>query len=98
MDPDTAEQYHDQTLPAEGAKTAHFCSMCGPKFCSMKITADVREFARANPPRDGEEDQPQAGGGGPEPLIAVEDAEAGMAEMSERFREKGGETYLPTAP
>jgi len=45
LDPDTAEQYHDQTLPAEGAKTAHFCSMCGPKFCSMKITQEVREFA-----------------------------------------------------
>ena len=46
LDPETAEQYHDQTLPAEGAKTAHFCSMCGPKFCSMKITQEVREFAR----------------------------------------------------
>jgi phosphomethylpyrimidine synthase len=45
LDPDTAEQYHDQTLPAEGANTAHFCSMCGPKFCSMKITQEVREFA-----------------------------------------------------
>ena len=44
-DPDTAEQYHDRTLPAEGAKTAHFCSMCGPKFCSMKITQEVRDFA-----------------------------------------------------
>ena len=42
LDPDTAEQYHDQTLPAEGAKTAHFCSMCGPKFCSMKITQEVQ--------------------------------------------------------
>ena len=49
LDPDTAEQYHDQTLPAEGAKTAHFCSMCGPKFCSMKISAEVREFAKNNP-------------------------------------------------
>ena len=46
LDPDTAEEYHDQTLPAEGAKTAHFCSMCGPKFCSMKITQEVRDFAR----------------------------------------------------
>ncbi|MEM7689197.1 MAG: phosphomethylpyrimidine synthase ThiC, partial [Pseudomonadota bacterium] len=45
LDPETAEQYHDQTLPAEGAKTAHFCSMCGPKFCSMKISQEVREFA-----------------------------------------------------
>ncbi|MEE4351014.1 MAG: phosphomethylpyrimidine synthase ThiC [Pacificimonas sp.] len=45
LDPETAEQFHDQTLPAEGAKTAHFCSMCGPKFCSMKITQDVRDYA-----------------------------------------------------
>src|SRR5437899_7061084 len=50
LDPDTAEAFHDQTLPAEGAKTAHFCSMCGPKFCSMKISQEVREFARLNPP------------------------------------------------
>ncbi|HEX5181884.1 MAG TPA: phosphomethylpyrimidine synthase ThiC [Allosphingosinicella sp.] len=99
LDPDTAEQYHDQTLPAEGAKTAHFCSMCGPKFCSMKITQEVRDFARSNPPRNGEGDQLQAGGGGPEaePALAVETAEAGMAEMSEKFREKGGEIYLSAA-
>jgi phosphomethylpyrimidine synthase len=45
LDPETAEQFHDQTLPAEGAKVAHFCSMCGPKFCSMKISQEVREFA-----------------------------------------------------
>ncbi|MBA3896797.1 MAG: phosphomethylpyrimidine synthase ThiC [Sphingomonadaceae bacterium] len=45
LDPDTAEQYHDQTLPAKGTKTAHFCSMCGPKFCSMKIMQEVRDFA-----------------------------------------------------
>ncbi len=44
LDPDTARKFHDETLPAEGAKVAHFCSMCGPKFCSMKITQDVREF------------------------------------------------------
>ncbi|WP_230772772.1 phosphomethylpyrimidine synthase ThiC [Sphingomonas sp. Leaf4] len=82
LDPDTAEDYHDQTLPAEGAKTAHFCSMCGPKFCSMKITAEVREFAaRQN--------------AGVETFLAAGDAEKGMAEMSEKFREKGGEVYLP---
>src|SRR6266700_3812165 len=46
LDPDTAEAFHDQTLPVEGAKTAHFCSMCGPKFCSMKITEEVRELAK----------------------------------------------------
>ncbi len=45
LDPDTAKEYHDETLPADGAKIAHFCSMCGPHFCSMKITEDVREYA-----------------------------------------------------
>ncbi|MFD6098309.1 phosphomethylpyrimidine synthase ThiC [Nocardiopsis flavescens] len=48
LDPETAMAYHDLTLPAEPAKTAHFCSMCGPKFCSMKITQDVRRYAREN--------------------------------------------------
>jgi len=46
MDPVTARAYHDETLPAEGAKVAHFCSMCGPKFCSMELTQQVRDFAR----------------------------------------------------
>src|SRR5438046_10677343 len=45
LDPVTARAYHDETLPAEPAKTAHFCSMCGPKFCSMRITQDVRKYA-----------------------------------------------------
>jgi phosphomethylpyrimidine synthase len=105
LDPDTAEQYHDQTLPAEGAKTAHFCSMCGPKFCSMKITQEVREFAKlqnqgseafiAPSPStgDGEGDRRESGGGG----ASREDAEAaeqGMAEMSELFRETGRELYM----
>ncbi|ANI80147.1 phosphomethylpyrimidine synthase ThiC [Sphingobium sp. EP60837] len=84
LDPDTAEKYHDQTLPAEGAKTAHFCSMCGPKFCSMKITQEVRDFAaKQNQPADS--------------FIAAEDAEKGMQEMSEKFIEKGSEIYLPAA-
>jgi len=82
LDPDTAEAFHDQTLPAEGAKTAHFCSMCGPKFCSMKITQEVREFARLNPP-----------GARPE---TPSDAGEAMAQMSERFRESGSELYVPT--
>ena len=46
LDPETAKSFHDATLPAEGAKLAHFCSMCGPKFCSMKITQDVRDYAK----------------------------------------------------
>ncbi|MDE3016864.1 MAG: phosphomethylpyrimidine synthase ThiC [Pseudomonadota bacterium] len=45
LDPETAKDFHDETLPAEGAKVAHFCSMCGPKFCSMKISQDVRDYA-----------------------------------------------------
>ena len=45
LDPQTARAYHDETLPAEGAKVAHFCSMCGPKFCSMELTQQVREYA-----------------------------------------------------
>lgn len=99
LDPDTAESYHDQTLPAEGAKTAHFCSMCGPKFCSMKITQEVRDFAaKQNAPADTflAVDKADAGraafANGPASLAA---AEAGMAEMSEKFREKGSEVYLP---
>jgi phosphomethylpyrimidine synthase len=47
LDPDKACAFHDETLPQEGAKLAHFCSMCGPHFCSMKITQDVRDFAAA---------------------------------------------------
>jgi phosphomethylpyrimidine synthase len=48
LDPETARAFHDETLPAEGAKVAHFCSMCGPKFCSMKITEEVRQYADAH--------------------------------------------------
>ncbi len=81
LDPDTAEQYHDQTLPAEGAKTAHFCSMCGPKFCSMKITQEVRDFAARQNAEVGT-------------FVAAEEAEAGMAEMSEKFLETGSELYV----
>jgi phosphomethylpyrimidine synthase len=80
LDPDTAEAFHDQTLPAEGAKTAHFCSMCGPKFCSMKITQEVRDFARMQ-----------------EQKAASADADEGMAEMSKRFHDEGGELYVPAA-
>jgi phosphomethylpyrimidine synthase len=81
LDPDTAEQYHDQTLPAEGAKSAHFCSMCGPKFCSMKISQEVREFAKLqNQPADN--------------FVAAEEAEAGMAHMSKVYDETGRELYM----
>jgi phosphomethylpyrimidine synthase len=81
LDPGAAEQYHDQALPAEGAKTAHFCSMCGPKFCSMKITQEVREFAAKQNAEVGA-------------FVAAEEAEAWMAEMAEKYRD-GGDLYLP---
>ncbi|WP_324828526.1 phosphomethylpyrimidine synthase ThiC [Qipengyuania zhejiangensis] len=86
LDPDTAEQYHDQTLPAEGAKTAHFCSMCGPKFCSMKITQEVRDFAAKQ-----NSDSYLAA------TAPSEKAEEGMEEMAEKYRE-GGDLYMPAAP
>ena len=103
LDPDTAEQYHDQTLPAEGAKTAHFCSMCGPKFCSMKITQEVRDFAaKQNAGIDTfvatESPLPLAGGagGGHSAVQAEQEAEAGMQKMSEKYRESG-DLYIPAA-
>ena len=93
LDPDTAEQYHDQTLPAEGAKTAHFCSMCGPKFCSMKISQEVRDFAtKQNQSVDG---FIASGVTGAEAAAASKAAaEQGMREMSERYR-AGGDLYVP---
>ena len=78
LDPETARKYHDATLPKEAHKTAHFCSMCGPKFCSMKISQEIRDTAR-----------------GQNDIQTGPSAEAGMAEMSERFRELGGEIYQP---
>ncbi|OWR18605.1 phosphomethylpyrimidine synthase ThiC [Brevundimonas diminuta] len=75
LDPETARKFHDETLPKEAHKTAHFCSMCGPKFCSMKISQDIRDAAKA---------QNDAG-------ASLTDAEAGMAEMSAKFRAGGGE-------
>ena len=55
LDPETARAYHDETLPQDGAKVAHFCSMCGPRFCSMKITEEVREYAKQGMAEKGEE-------------------------------------------
>ena len=92
LDPDTAEQYHDQTLPAEGAKTAHFCSMCGPKFCSMQISQEVREFAA-------KQNQDSSGFiAAADPMAvdpaAVGAAEDGMQQMAAKYRE-GGDLYMP---
>ena len=80
LDPETAREFHDQTLPKEAHKVAHFCSMCGPKFCSMKITQDVRDYA------DGLSDNEKKD---LERLSAE-----GMSEMSERYKELGSNLYL----
>jgi phosphomethylpyrimidine synthase len=82
LDPDTAREYHDETLPKDAHKVAHFCSMCGPKFCSMKITQDVRDYAATL----GDNEKAVLGLG--------KTAEAGMKEMSEKFMQMGGEVYL----
>ncbi|MCD1623071.1 phosphomethylpyrimidine synthase ThiC [Citromicrobium bathyomarinum] len=92
LDPDTAEQYHDQTLPAEGAKTAHFCSMCGPKFCSMKISQEVREFAARQNSDSYLASEDLKGENSPEQRA---ENERGMETMSEVYRAKGERLYLP---
>ncbi|MDE2565916.1 MAG: phosphomethylpyrimidine synthase ThiC, partial [Burkholderiales bacterium] len=81
IDPDTAMAYHDETLPKDNAKVAHFCSMCGPKFCSMKISQEVREFARLNPAPA----EPAAA-----PVIAIAQA---LDDKAREFREQGSEIY-----
>jgi phosphomethylpyrimidine synthase len=85
LDPDTAVAFHDETLPKEAHKVAHFCSMCGPKFCSMKITQDVRDYAATlNDP----EKRAVAG------VTIKGTIEDGMAQMSAKFKEMGNSVYL----
>jgi phosphomethylpyrimidine synthase len=108
LDPDTARSYHDETLPKEAHKVAHFCSMCGPKFCSMKITQDVRDYAATLNEAQVELAQettvvdpdamvsdplasPASSGTGLTPSL---DREAGMAQMSQKFRDMGGQVYV----
>jgi phosphomethylpyrimidine synthase len=83
LDPDTARAFHDETLPKESAKIAHFCSMCGPKFCSMKITQDVRDYAASlgeSIDNDAQE-------------IRMVDVEAEMKHKSEEFKAQGSQIY-----
>jgi len=88
LDPVTAQAYHDETLPAEGAKTAHFCSMCGPKFCSMQITQRLRDDARRGAGADSAAVAPSSD----DAAIA-----AGMAAKAQEFRDRGGELYVRTS-
>ncbi len=79
LDPDTARAYHDASLPQESAKVAHFCSMCGPKFCSMKITQEVRAYAATQPE-------------GRIPTTSL-DVDAGMEERARAFRDGGAQRH-----
>ena len=83
LDPETARDFHDQTLPKDAHKTAHFCSMCGPKFCSMKITAEVRDYAAGMTENERADLERQS-----------REAEDGMKAKSAEFMQKGGELYL----
>ncbi|MDG2061380.1 MAG: phosphomethylpyrimidine synthase ThiC [SAR86 cluster bacterium] len=78
LDPDTARSYHDETLPKDSAKVAHFCSMCGPKFCSMKITQEVRDYAAKNENIINSVDS---------------DIERGLIDKSSEFKKKGSKIY-----
>jgi phosphomethylpyrimidine synthase len=79
LDPDKAREFHDETLPRDSAKVAHFCSMCGPHFCSMKITQDVRDYAAAQ--------------GVDEQAALAEVATAGMEQKAVEFVKKGAQIY-----
>ncbi|WP_281545958.1 phosphomethylpyrimidine synthase ThiC [Grimontia sp. SpTr1] len=81
LDPDTARAYHDETLPQESGKVAHFCSMCGPKFCSMKISHEVRDYAKGLDLGEGIE------------VKMLEDPLEGMKQKSAEFLAKGSELY-----
>ncbi|EHA15749.1 phosphomethylpyrimidine synthase ThiC [Halomonas sp. HAL1] len=80
LDPDTAREYHDETLPKDSAKVAHFCSMCGPKFCSMKISQEVRDTYRDRTPENAAEGDAEA-------------VKRGMQEQAEKFRREGSALY-----
>ncbi|HDX9009942.1 phosphomethylpyrimidine synthase ThiC [Aeromonas dhakensis] len=109
LDPDTARAYHDETLPQESGKVAHFCSMCGPKFCSMKITQDVRDYAAKLEAveikmvgMDGQQErvvaEVESGMARKETeTFKQADVESGMARMAETFKETGGEIYHQAA-
>ena len=86
LDPDTARAFHDETLPQESGKVAHFCSMCGPKFCSMKISQEVREYAK---------DTEQVAADQAISIKMLDDPLEGMRQKSEEFRSTGSELYHP---
>ncbi|KAM7501828.1 hypothetical protein LguiB_000732 [Lonicera macranthoides] len=92
LDPMTATSFHDETLPSDGAKVAHFCSMCGPKFCSMKITEDVRKYAEEHGYGSAEEAVRQG-----MDAMSAEFLAAKKTVSGEQHGETGGEIYLPAS-
>jgi len=86
LDPERAREYHDETIPQESGKLAHFCSMCGPKFCSMKITQDVREYAAQLEEADQNVTE-----------ITLEKIKSGMKQKSQQFRDAGSDIYQKEA-
>jgi len=83
LDPDTAREYHDETLPKDAHKSAHFCSMCGPKFCSMKITQNVREYAKGLDAAESLDTE----------AMSAAEIEQGMQEMTEKYHSEGRQLY-----
>jgi len=83
LDPDTAREFHDETLPKDAHKSAHFCSMCGPKFCSMKITQNVREYAKG---LNNKETDANAS-------LSAAAIDEGMKEMTEKYHAEGRQLY-----
>ncbi|MDG6779077.1 phosphomethylpyrimidine synthase ThiC [Thiomicrorhabdus sp. zzn3] len=88
LDPERAREYHDDTIPQESGKVAHFCSMCGPKFCSMKISQEVRDYAA---------EQEAAAQTGQITEITLEEIKAGMKQKSQEFIDAGSEIYQKEA-
>ena len=80
LDPDTARSMHDETMPKAAHKSAHFCSMCGPKFCSMKISQNVRDYANQQAKPD-------------QPASSQAEIEAGMDQMKASFHKSGQNLY-----
>jgi phosphomethylpyrimidine synthase len=94
LDPETARAYHDESLPQESAKVAHFCSMCGPKFCSMKITQDVRAYAAGLEAAQAKAEQVEAAAQAMQVTIKTpQELEAAMALKSAQFAASGAEIY-----
>lgn len=86
LDPDTARSMHDETLPKDAHKSAHFCSMCGPKFCSMKITQNVRDYTKQQAAQQKLDDAST-------PQLTGEEIQAGMDAMSEEYNKQGRQLY-----